>query len=271
MKRLICLVFVCVFCSCEDEISVDLATAPQRLVVDASLDWERGTSGSNQMIRLTLTAPYYDDGVPAATGATVYVTNTVGQIFGFEEETGTGRYYCSDFVPELGETYVLTVLYNGKEFTATETMTGYDTVTQVVQRNDGGFFNDEIELSLYYTDDMNAQNHYLARFFVPGLTPFPDYSALSDQFTNGNETFTRFSDEDLAPGDTVEIAFFGISRRYYDYMNKLLLIAQGSGGGPFSTAPANVRGNVVNTQNSSDYALGYFRLSEMEKRTVTIE
>src|SRR5690606_33357060 len=101
MKRLIFLVFLCVFCSCEDEISLDLSTAPQRLVVDASIEWERGTDGSDQMIRLSLTGPYYTSGVPAATGATVYVTNSSGQVFEFTEDTGTGRYYCSDFVPQL--------------------------------------------------------------------------------------------------------------------------------------------------------------------------
>ena len=41
--------------SCEEVIDVDLDTAAPRLVIDASLKWEKGTDGSTQKIKLTTT------------------------------------------------------------------------------------------------------------------------------------------------------------------------------------------------------------------------
>ena len=37
-----------VFASCEDVIDVDVNNAEPRLVIEASLDWEKGTAGNGQ-------------------------------------------------------------------------------------------------------------------------------------------------------------------------------------------------------------------------------
>jgi hypothetical protein len=54
-------------------------------------------------------------------------------------------------------------------------------------------------------------------------------------------------------------------------MSILLSIAGNNGGGPFQSPPATVRGNIINTTNPSNYALGYFSLSEMDTKNYTIE
>jgi hypothetical protein len=53
-------------------------------------------------------------------------------------------------------------------------------------------------------------------------------------------------------------------------MNKLLNIAGSSGGSPFSTPPATLRGNIINQSNENDYPLGYFHLSEIDTRNYTV-
>ena len=44
-----------------------------------------------------------------------------------------------------------------------------------------------------------------------------------------------------------------------------------SGGGPFETKPASVRGNCVNQTNPQNFPLGYFRLSEVVEQIYTIQ
>jgi hypothetical protein len=54
-------------------------------------------------------------------------------------------------------------------------------------------------------------------------------------------------------------------------MNVLLGIAGTNGGSPFQTPPATVRGNIVNQTNFNNFALGFFRLSETDTMSYTVE
>ena len=61
MKKLIYIwLLIPILISCEDVIDVDLKTAEPRLVIDASLNWVKGSQGNSQIIKLSLTAPFYD-------------------------------------------------------------------------------------------------------------------------------------------------------------------------------------------------------------------
>ena len=64
------------FNSCEDVIDVDLPTTEPRLVVEANINWEKGSLGNSQEIILSLSTDYFssDKFVPA-TGATVEIVN----------------------------------------------------------------------------------------------------------------------------------------------------------------------------------------------------
>ena len=44
--------------SCEEVIDVDLKTEKPRLVVDAGINWYKGTAGEQQKIKLTTTTGY---------------------------------------------------------------------------------------------------------------------------------------------------------------------------------------------------------------------
>ena len=61
--------------SCEEVVNVDLDTAAPRLVVDAGINWEQGTDGAIQKIKLTTTTNYYSSNIPIVTGATIFVKN----------------------------------------------------------------------------------------------------------------------------------------------------------------------------------------------------
>lgn len=257
--------------SCEKVVEVDLDTAPPKLVVDASIQWVKGTSGSEQKIKLTTTAPYYNTSVPVVSGATVFITNSTNEIFDFPETGNTGEYLCTNFQPVIGETYTLTVVYNGQTFTATETLTEVPDIEDTIeQNNEGGFTGNEIEIKFFYQDNAAEDNFYMIGF-KPNDKPFPDYDVLEDRFFQGNQMFGLYSNEDLKAGDLINIKLYGISRQYYNYMNVLLSVAGSNGGSPFQSPPATVRGNVVNQANENNFALGYFNLSQVDTVDYTIQ
>ncbi len=261
------------FTSCEEVIDVKLDTAAPRLVVEASILWEKGTAGNEQMIKLTTTTDYFNNVIPSVSNAIVFVTDTNGHTFNFIETTpNTGKYYCTNFIPIIDGKYDLTVTYANQTYTATETLKSVVSFnSNIEQNNDGGFLGDDIEIRAYYTDPANIQNNYLltAQSNVDNRN---QYSASEDQFYDGNTIFSNYTDEDLAPGHIVKFRIDGISKSYYNYLNKLLAIAgTEGGGGMFSPPPATIRGNLINASNIDNYALGFFRLSETTGINYTVQ
>ena len=255
--------------SCEEVIDIDLDTAAPRLVVEASINWKTGTAGNDQLIKLTTTTGYYNTEIPAATGAVVFITNSTNTQFDFTENPGTGQYVCTNFIPQTGETYTLTINYKSETYTAIEQLFATPVITHTTQTDDGGFLGDNTEVRFFYQDDGSATNFYMNSFNIP-IIPYPDYDVNDDEFSQGNEMFGIFSDEDLKAGDVLDIKLYGISERYYNYMSKLLEVTDGSGG-PFQTPPSIVRGNVVNQSNKDNYPLGYFRLGEVSSLQYTVQ
>ena len=256
--------------SCIKVVEVDLATAEPKLVIDASIDWIKGTAGNEQKIKLSTTTGYYSATFPTVSGAEIVITNSANTVFSFIEDPGTGEYRCSNFHPVIGETYTLKVVLNGEFYTATETCIGVpDIENNIEQNSSGGFGGDEMEITYYYQDKGNEGNYYLHRILSP-VSTFPDYKAEDDENSQGNLMQAYFSDKELKAGDHINIRLYGISKRYYDYFRKLLA-ASGADAGPFQTTPGSVRGNIINQTHLANFAYGYFRLSEVDIKDYTIQ
>lgn len=256
--------------SCEDEINVDLNTAPPRLVIDASINWFKGTTGNQQEIKLSLSAPYFDNEVPPANNAVVVITDSNSNTFNFIEDGASGIYKNSNFIPEINATYSLTVVYEGETYSATETLKSVVPIDFVEQNDEGGFTGDETELKAYYTDPVDEENYYFFEF-ISDVPAIPTLEVYDDEFTNGNQIFGFYTEEDLEPGDIVTIRNYGVSERFYEFMFVLLQQNGEEGGGPFETQPATVRGNCINETNSENFPFGYFRLSEVDEFIYTVE
>lgn len=259
--------FTCI--SCEDVVNVDLNNSAPKLVIDASIKWEKGTSGNDQTIRLTTTGDYYNNTVPAVNGAIVTITDSSNTIFNFIEDGTTGYYKCTNFNPVLNETYTLSVTYNSQVYQATDTLYPVPTIT-TIEQDVNGITGNEIELKFNFQDNGAEENYYMEEYKVP-FKPFPLLGVFDDEFTNGNEMFSLIIDEDLEAGQNINFTLHGISKRYHNYMNILIGISGGLSNGPFSTPPATVRGNIINQTNPTDYPLGYFRLSEIDVRNYTVQ
>ena len=99
---LICVVLLSVFFnSCQDVVDVPLDTESPRLVIEASINWHKETTGNIQKIKLTTTTSYYTNVIPTVSGATVYIENSANDVFNFIETPNTGEYICTNFVPDV--------------------------------------------------------------------------------------------------------------------------------------------------------------------------
>lgn len=265
--KLSILFFGILFTSCTDVIEVEVPEAEPKLVVEASIDWEKGTDGSLQTIKLSLSTPYFDaDQLNPVTEALVQVTNnSTGAVFNFVNQND-GTYTISSFVPVVGDEYSLEVVYNNETYTATETLMPVVDIDEVYQSLDQGFDKEALEVNVLFTDPVGIENFYLMKFQRQGgyLAELFD---ISDEFTDGNQMSVFYEDEEFVVGDLVDIHLYGISKQYYNYIR--LLIEQSSDSGPFATIPAQLKGNCINTTNSENNAFGYFRLTQVSKESIT--
>lgn len=271
MKRIFYIVAILTFClGCEDVIDIDINEAEPRLIIEASINWFKNTAGNEQSIKLSLSAPFFDENIVPANGATVVITDENNNVFSFTEDNDTGIYLNNNFIPIIDGIYTLTVNYNNEIYTATETLKSVTPIDYIEQNNDGGFTGEDIELKAYYTDPENEDNYYFFEF-ISDISVVPTLEVYDDEFTNGNQIFGYYTEEDLEAGDVVTIRNYGISERFYEFMFILLQQSSDEGGGPFETQPATVRGNCINETDPDNYPFGYFRLSEVDEIIYTVE
>lgn len=262
--------FSILFYACEDVVQIDLNTAPPKIVIEASINWKKGTLGRDQIIKLSTTSDYFSIKTPIISGAIVSVKNSSNTVFNFNEKLNLGEYECSNFRPVLNETYTLTVISMGQTYTASETLKPVTPIIKIVQNDQGGINRDKIELKAFFEDPPNVDNYYLYRYLYSNNI-HSSYFTDQDTFFQGNEFFSLSQNDDLKVGDKIEITHSGISKTYYNYLKVLISISGNNNGGPFQSPPATVRGNIINTTNFNNYALGYFTLSEVDTKTYLIK
>lgn len=259
-----------VLTSCEDVVNVPLSTAEPKLVIDANIKWQKGTTGINQTIKLSLTSDFYSNTIPPANGAVVFVTNAANAVFNFAEVGTTGEYKCTNFVPTYNENYTLTVNYKGQTYTSTDKLLPTPAIQNVQQEQLPSFTGTRIEVKFFFQDNGAENNYYLINF-KSNTELLPRFAPIRDEFFQGNLMFGRFSNEDIKTGDSIFMSVQSISNRYYTYFQKLNAQAGGQGGGPFSTPPATLRGNVINQSNPNDFPLGYFAVTEIDSRNYVVQ
>lgn len=264
--------------SCADVVDVDVQNALSRLVIEASIDWEKGTAGNEQVIKLSQTLPYFEELTNnEVVGASVKITNDVtGAEFVFVDQND-GTYTTSSFLPIFGNAYTLEVIHDGQTYVAQETMISVVEIAEINQSIEDGFDDEVLEVNILFDDPEDEENFYFFRFQEQGDL-LPELLDISDEFTNGNRMtifYEKEEDEDINQdefevGDVVDIKFHGISERYFNYI-RLLIEQYDSVGNPFGTTPVSLRGNCINPSDPDNYAFGYFRLSETVTTSYTFQ
>ena len=276
--KFIALIFLCTMVSCTDVIDVDVQTDTIRLVVEASLDWEKGTTGNEQTITLRTSTPFFDTQSTDVVGAQVSVTNDVnGEVYLFTDQAD-GTYTTDTFNPQLDASYTLEIIYDGQTYTANDTMNPVADIIDVFQDTEDGFDDETIELHIVFNDFEAEGDNYFFKYERP-QDLLPILESGDDEFINGNEVdwwFEINEDDDeegeikpLAPGDVVTISMHSISRPYYNYID--IVIDQLGGVGIFESTPVAIKGNCINTTNPDNYAHGYFRVTQKNTVIYTVE
>lgn len=279
IKRIFKLIsIVPLFFGCEDTVDVDVPESEPRLAIEASLDWEKGTQGNEQQIRLSMTTPYFDnDQSTPVVGASIQVINVdTEELFVFGHQ-GNGIYATDEFVPRLNNSYRLEVTYDNEIYLAEERLHSVVDIDELAQSRENGFDDDLLELNIYFTDPEDEVNFYII-WCQSNSDLFPFLFDFDDEFVNGNQihfTYEKSDDPDngqfpFEPSETAWVRLLGVSERYHDYMG-LLISQSGTGGNPFGAVPATLRGNIVNTTDQDHYALGYFRVTQVATGLYTFE
>lgn len=269
-KLAMLLILIGVLNSCTDVVNVNVPNGGARLVVDASIKWQKGTSGGTQTIYLRKSTAFFNNNPDApVTGASVTVTKVNdGSIVVFADQNN-GSYTATDFVPEINATYTLEILYNGNIYTATETLIAAPTINRVEQTIENSGDDTEIQLQVFFDDPVDVENYYLGEF-TPSNLPLPALSVIKDEFSDGNENFIQNENDKYVAGVNVGINVYGISQRYYDYLYILIQQSGSDENGPFPTTPVQLKGNCKNANDANEEVLGYFRLGEFDTTTYTI-
>lgn len=250
------------FTSCEDVVDIDLNESEPRLVIEANLDLlENGNSITK--VRLTLSAPFYEDEVPIVSDATIIIKeNDIIHTLEYAED----GYYIGDFDFNYHIDYTLEIMYKNELYTATQQLISVVPIDYIEQVNDAGINGDEIEFEVFFTDPPDEENYYL---FEGNSEKGLVIDSFSDEFFDGNQVFVLYSVEELEVGDNVQIRLYGVDEQFYNFMS--LLLQQNDSGGPFETQPATVRGNIINLDNPDNYPFGYFRVSNVSRESYTIQ
>mgnify|MGYP000571973310 CR=1 FL=1 len=270
---LVIILFCFIPMACTKVVDVDVPNGGERLIIEASINWEKGTSGQNQTILLSLSTPFFEKNkFTPANNAQVTVTNVLTQdVFTFTEQE-PGVYTTSSFIPVLDATYNLEVIYEEETYTASETLKPVSEITHVIQGVESIFGEESIQISAFIPDPVNQKNFYYTEFWdTQEGRSLIGREVESDELSDGNDINFEYDDENFKSGRALEINVYGISEGYFNFISLLLEQTGGEGGGPFSTIPAKLIGNCINKTNPAKETLGYFRLSEKSKYVYTIE
>ncbi|OEK03966.1 hypothetical protein BFP71_10725 [Roseivirga misakiensis] len=271
--------------SCTDTLDVDLEEGTVRLVVEGRLELFKDGSGSGyQSIRLTTTAPYFqNEQVPAATGASVLVRDLgTQQIYQFtESNTEPGIYETQGLVPIVGNEYQLEIEYEGNTYQATDRMLPVADIDRLAQffKEETIFTDEGIGLELDYEDPTDEVNYYHWQTFrndtllVKADVGNQFNLVSSDEFYNGLQVqgFELANDFTFQVGDVALVRQYALSEAAYDYYRNFYEQAVGISPGFGDVVPATLRGNVRNLTDDSLYPLGFFEASEVAQMGITIQ
>ncbi|ARV14570.1 DUF4249 family protein [Polaribacter sp. SA4-12] len=263
------------FTSCEKVIDIDVPSIEPKLIIDASFEvlFDENPVVTNTIVKLSLSADYFEETIPTVSNATVFLTNLSNdKTINFSESSILGNYkpsfdpnLTSEFLPEDNIEYELTVIYNNETYKGKATKVKGTKINSIIQGDDTLFSGDEIELEVIFTDDGSLENYYLFDFNNQ------QFVSIEDRYFNGSVyPFSFYLDrEEVTLPSTRTVRLYGITKEYFTYFRILQNQSGQNSGGPFQAVPSSLLGNMINTTNEDNFPLGYFHISETD--TLTIE
>ncbi len=272
-------VFFIFLFSCQDTVDVNLETGKERLVIEALLQWEKGTQGNEQTIKLSKTSSFYNNQIVPAIGANVIITKENSLVDFVFSETEDGIYITEGFEPEYNATYKLQITYNNEVYEATETLFKSPEISSITQSTEEGFSTDTPEINVVFQDFEGQSDYYRTTFKyyksengnIDNLTLEDSFSfVFNDTFQEDNLISIFYENEDLETNDVVKIKLEAISKQFYNFLEKIEEQTN-AGFGMFSLPPINVKGNIKNITNKDNYPYGFFSVNEVVVEEYTFQ
>lgn len=268
--------------ACETVVTEDITLngGEPRLVLDGGIERNTISPLAEQQIRLSSTIGFLDSEDPTpVTDAVVFVSDGTAD-YEFTH-VSNGIYTNSSITASLDTQYTITIVWNG------ETYSGSDSLSEVVPFVDVySEFEEETEFTEegYFVkfdsqDPENEENFYYYRVFRNGefvIVPDPGNGLTlveSDEFFDGQlRTGVNPNEEAVFEvGDIATAQQLGITNDYFNYLVELFNQTGNQGlsfiGNP---PPASIRGNILNMDNPSNRALGYFYTVDVQEVTIEI-
>ena len=272
MKKLYILpvLMIMLFSNCEKVVDIEVPSIQPKLIIDASFEvfFDKIPVNANTVVKLRLSADYFEETIPTVTNATVFLTDLSNNtIINFSDGDADGNYEpLNPFIPIDNVTYELTIIYDNETYKGTATKVKSTPLSKVEQGDKTLFSGEEIELKISFKDNILEENYYLFNI------DFYNFLTIEDRFFNGtNYNFSYFyEDENIEFPQEIDIKISGITKEYFTYFRVLVDQSGQNSGGPFETVPSSLLGNMINTTNESNFPLGYFHISETDTFTISL-
>lgn len=256
--KIIVLLLVMLFSSCEKVIDLKLDNAEPIVVIDGGLS----DQNENQVIRVSKTYNFTEPNkFNSVAGAKVVLTRPNGSTINYNE-VSPGVYQSARFRGVSGSKYQLDVTVEGKIYTAFSTMPAKVLLDSLTFKQFNFFGKINTYVAVNYQDPPGVENQY--RYILKSGGKVEEDMVNEDRFNDGNQVadVIFYKVDDLVSGDSIHVEFQCIDRNVYRYFYGL---GQNNGNGGPPVSPANPLSNFNNG------ALGVFNAYTSSKRTAVIK
>ncbi|MFS4447332.1 DUF4249 domain-containing protein [Maribacter sp. 2307UL18-2] len=267
---------------CETVVTEDITLngGEPRLVLDGGIERNTISPLAEQQIRLSSTIGFLDTEDPTPITDAEVVVNDGDTDYEFAH-VRNGIYSNSSIPTNLNAEYTITIVWNGETYLGTDSLNEvvpfvgvYSEFEEETEFTEEGYF-----VKFDSQDPEDEENFYYYRVFRNGefvIVPDPGNGLTlveSDEFFNGQlRTGVNPNEEAVFElGDIATAQQLGITNDYFGYLVELFNQTGNQGlsfiGNP---PPASIRGNMLNIDNPSNRALGYFYAVDVQEVTIEI-
>mgnify|MGYP001161035543 FL=1 len=257
MKRLITLLFVFVFISCEKVIDLDLEFEDQRIVIEAKINKKVNSNDGFAEVLISETSSYFDNEIKFIEDAEVSITEVeTGQSFDLKFDNN--KYFLKIDKISLSSEYELNIFHNNNHYQSIEKINPSTNIKSIERGTRDSLDEDEIEIVTTIDDQFGYENYYLFEYAKGNLQP------VSDEYFDGNTfSFSYFINKNKIENNSLDIVLEGIDEEYFKYIIQIV-VQTNTQNGPFSAAPSSIKGNIYCVNNSELKPFGYFKVSEYD-------
>lgn len=264
MKKYILLSFLSLIflSSCEKVIDVNLNSTDPKLVVEGIIS----NTQEVQTVRLSQTSNFSDktefNGI---TNATVIISDNTGSTDTLKM-IASGVYQTAKIKGIPGNTYFLSINYNGKQYTAQSKMPKLIMMDTLKIEENSIFGIKQVSLIASISDPANTPNFYRFKLYQNNIADNDNILASKDEYFDGIEKeFTinpggRNGDGKIEKGDVFTLDLMCIDEAVYKYFFTLNQTLNQN-----SASPANPESNIQGG------CLGYFSAQSSSSRTIVYE